>query len=278
MKRSALPPLILVLGFALGGAVGFLVGRRAVGVQWFELSVVLLLALGWLGTAIALRRRLEDLLDTRLATLTRLAFRLARPATSLASPSAIPGESHPPGPVPPPGDPLGSNAEPQGSPIGADQALSDESQPPAALPWEQLSTEPSDDQIRSADEQPTSQAPLVPPAVEALIAAWQAYLERGDGRFTPIGLQRCLDEAGIAARVVPPEVAPLGPDVLAVEDQVTGQVYLLPNFNATVRALEAWFQPAGPRSLTARVQRLLRPAQLRRAGGELTLAEPGAIE
>ena len=121
--------------------------------------------------------------------------------------------------------------------------------------------------------------PLSPstPDSERLVELWANYLARGDGHFEPTGLQRQLDAAGLAGKVVSEE--DLGDGVLGV-DLGDGRVYILPHFNSTPREVARWFQPrAGASTRLSRVQRLVQVAVARRAGnGRLEPATKGTIE
>lgn len=289
VRRAGFVPALL-LGFALGVAGDFLVDwRRPPAALWLEIAIVVVLALGWLGAALALRRWLDASLSSWMDRIKREIARLE--SRIEPSPGALPGAERGPGP---------SNRISRAFGARPASGEGDEpSMPPATTPPPRLSTSatPTEDlELSPAPAPAAAPWPAVAPwsedaegppgmwssgrapGVEELVGAWQAYFERGDERFTPYGLQRMLEEHGLAARVVPVDSSAFGPDVVAVEDLKTGTTFLLPSFNATIRALEEWFQPAEPRSLTARIRRLLEPARLRRSEGRWVLDRRGGIE
>jgi hypothetical protein len=115
------------------------------------------------------------------------------------------------------------------------------------------------------------------PVSERLVEIWARYLERGDGRFEPVGLQRQLEAAGLGGKVVAEDS--LGEGVLGV-DLDDGQVYLMPHFNCTPRAVAGWFDARpGATSRLARIQRLVQVAVARRSrSGNLELYAKGVVE
>jgi hypothetical protein len=113
------------------------------------------------------------------------------------------------------------------------------------------------------------QARMSTPVSERLVEVWSNYLDRGDGRFEPRGLQRQLEAAGLQGKVVDS----LGEGVLGV-DLGDGQVYILPHFNSTPQAVAAWFDARpGAASRLDRVKRLVQVAVARRSRSGLL--EPG---
>jgi hypothetical protein len=115
------------------------------------------------------------------------------------------------------------------------------------------------------------------PASEQLVDVWSTYLDRGDGRFEPKGLQRHIEAADLHGTVVTADG--LGEGLLGV-DLKDGYVYVLPPFNSTPRAVSACFDArAGASSRQARIQRLWAVAVARRSkNGRLELATKGLVE
>lgn len=111
-----------------------------------------------------------------------------------------------------------------------------------------------------------------------LVEIWESYRRKGEGKFSAQGLQQRIAAAGITADVLPGEQFGAGDNVLAVDFRVGGPLYLLPNFHKPVRTVSPWFQPLGPESRTAVIQRLIRPATARRSESGLDLETKGEIE
>lgn len=112
-----------------------------------------------------------------------------------------------------------------------------------------------------------------------LVEVWDIYQREGGGGFNAGGLSRQLEKAGLSAEVLPGDRFRAGDLVLGVDPRdSSGVIYLLPNFGKPPRLLDAWFRLSAGDSRFARIQRLLRPAVVRRKGGELVVDSKGEIE
>lgn len=119
-------------------------------------------------------------------------------------------------------------------------------------------------------------APLAASSPDQLVAVWERYLSRGDGRFNAEGLRRQLEAMGVGGEVVTD--AGLGDSILGVA-LGDGKVYLLPHFDRTPAAVAEHFQQSGSSARMARIQRLVRAAVARRAPvGGLVLEVKGVVE
>ena len=130
-----------------------------------------------------------------------------------------------------------------------------------------------------AASSPRSPPPPGPAAVShALAAAWERYSSEGDGYFDPEGLGSFLDAELSSAGVVTGAEIGFKGSLLAVTVPGIDGLFLLPDFNDSPREVATWFDVEGAASRTSRVQRLIRPAYLRRtARGDYAIERRGTV-
>lgn len=115
----------------------------------------------------------------------------------------------------------------------------------------------------------------------ALAAAWNDLLINGNGVFDARSLVAALAAAGVEAEILPPDnFVGLGVHLLvAAEPGQRERAFLLPDFGRPPKAFTTWFD-LGPAATgpSGRMERLSRPAELKRKGAGYELALRGRIE
>lgn len=115
----------------------------------------------------------------------------------------------------------------------------------------------------------------------ALAAAWNDLLCSGNGVFDAKTLAAALLAANVKAEIQPPDnFVGLGiPLLVAVEPGQRERAFLLPDFTRLPKAFVKWFD-LGPAATapSARIERLSRPAELKRCGDRYELAVKGLLE
>lgn len=113
---------------------------------------------------------------------------------------------------------------------------------------------------------------------QSLTNAWLTYFRDGDGHFNAGGFSRVLADLSVRGRVLQGVDLGLGDQVLGVELGLRDDdVYLVPNFNYSPRALEEWFEDRGSGGRSARVRQLLQPARVRRSGQRVEVVQRGIV-
>lgn len=115
----------------------------------------------------------------------------------------------------------------------------------------------------------------------ALAAVWNDLLINGNGVFDARSLAAALAAAGVEAEILPPDnFVGLGVHLLvALEPSQRERAFLLPDFTRLPKAFVKWFD-LGPAATgpSGRMERLSRPAELKRSGARYELAIRGLIE
>lgn len=109
---------------------------------------------------------------------------------------------------------------------------------------------------------------------------WNDYLAEGDGHFNIKGLTEALSSAGVEAMVLPPdELVGLGNPVLGIVDTNSPQqVFLVPDFTRPPRTVERWFKLEAGLAHSARIGRLVSPAQIELRGESYEVISWGRLE
>lgn len=201
------------------------------------------------------------------------------PARAEALPAS--GEG-PPAPSPTPGWPRAKVAEPEEPPAAQKPVAT-----PASVGGAEAESFLPDRRSEAAPVFPATPAsePVGSKPAEARSAAeslseiWERSLLHGDGRLTAEGLRGLLSSQGFEAEVSPGEQQGLEEGYYLVElADGTGRIYLVPDFNKTLRSVGEWFAAPAVGSRLAKIQRVVRPAVLERTAGGLGRVTSGEVE
>lgn len=170
----------------------------------------------------------------------------------------------------------GSSSVSPGARAAMVEAVPETTRPEApAAPFERLQEEQT-----SAPPIPDTLPSPLPIEMEGLLSeTWETYFLHGEGRLTPEGLQRRLRDHGVEARVIPGEEAGTMDGLFLVLPRDGGdKVYLLPDFNKTIRSVGEWFAAPRADSRLARIQRVVCPAVGRKTREGFEKIKQGTVE
>lgn len=155
---------------------------------------------------------------------------------------------------------------------------------PASSPLPRVEASPA---RRHGEDRPPAPSPTAAPSPSteprggldpgAVTAAWQQYLEHGDGFFEPRGLRRHLDATGVVADVIAAQDLGIQGPILAIAPPGSRQLYLVPDFNQPARAVAEWFTDQGSGERMARIKRLLEVAVAERGEEAARLLKRGVV-
>lgn len=254
----------------------------------------LLLQWAWLSRMNALAERLESRLS-----------RDSSPRPPLPSPQPAMGRPNPPEPPARPQAPAGAGSASKGQAVGSapsaplwrgtvDKAYGNygvETSPESSPPPFPTQAGPTDGSRSFGERTAPELAPAFTSAgaetsrsgrrlePAALTAAWTDLF--CNGVFDAKSLATALAAAKVEAEIKPPDnFVGLGlPLLVAIEPGQRERAFLLPDFTRLPKAFVKWFD-LGPAATapSARIERLSRPAELKRSGDGYELASKGRIE